>query len=203
MYYPFQNKLLDLKQINNSIMKILKYFIVGLIFVSTTCYSQINGAISSTFGILNPKLRIQYEKPINNRSSIGANLNYYFVNWKGPKLDLFARIYSKKDGNEEGNFLQAKIGYGNLSTLDFNEDYMLNSRWSTVGIGLAGGKKFLLGDNFIIESIFGFHIYSSPTIDYISGYDELDYAVELGEDIGWFLTTGFPVDFQLKFGYQF
>jgi hypothetical protein len=177
--------------------------ILCLLFISQTSFSQINGAISTTFGIVNPKLRIQYEKPINYRSTFGANINYYFVNWKGPKIDLFARLYSKKDGNEEGNFLQAKLGYGNLSTLDFNEDYMLNSRWSTFGIGLAGGKKFILGDNFIIESLLGFHIYSSPSIDYISGYDEVDYAIELGEDIGWFLTTGFPVDFQLKFGYQF
>jgi hypothetical protein len=37
---------------------------------------------------------------------------------------------------------------------------------------------------------------------YNTGYEYDDYA-GFGEGLGWYLTTGLPIDFQLKFGYQF
>jgi hypothetical protein len=42
---------------------------------------------------------------------------------------------------------------------------------------------------------------SAPTVEYTDDY--FGAAVELGEDIGWYLTTGLPIEFQLKLGYQF
>ena len=173
-------------------------------FLALTINAQIKGSASATYGILNPKIRLQYEYPMGDRASVGATLNYYLINWTGPKLDVFGRIYTKSTGNEEGGFFQAKVGYGNLSTLDFDERYIKNSRWSTFGFGLAGGHKFLLGEHFIIEPLIGFHIYTSPKITYTEEYSKFESDI-IGtvEDIGWYLTTGLPIDFQLKFGYQF
>ncbi|MFM7989405.1 MAG: hypothetical protein ACKPKO_59835, partial [Candidatus Fonsibacter sp.] len=96
------------------------------------------------------------------------------VNWTGPKVDFFARIYGKKNGNQEGFFFQGKFGYGNLSGA-FRSD-----RWSTVGLGVASGYKFLVGERFVIEQLIGVHIYSPPpawdTQNYQSG-EELGEAI--------------------------
>jgi hypothetical protein len=168
-------------------------------------YAQgFKGHASATFGILNPKIRVQYERPIKDRASWGVNMNYYLVNWTGPVFEPFYRVYKKKDGNAEGTFFQAKIIYGNLSTLGFY-DYdgaVTNSRWSTFGIGLGAGHKWILGKNFTIEWLSGFRFLSPPVYVYGEGYDEDDYA-EFAEGTEWYLTTGLPFDMQLKFGYQF
>lgn len=152
-------------------------------------------AITGSFGFLNPKLRLQYEGSLAKNGSYGVCLNYYFVNWTGPKFDVFARAYSKKSGNKEGFFGQVKLGYGNLSGA-FSSD-----RWSTIGGGVATGYKFAIGDNFCIETLFGVHIYSPPPS--WASSDPYSQAASAGEQVGWYLTTGLPFDWQLKFGYSF
>jgi hypothetical protein len=175
------------------------------LLLTTLTYAQdFKGHASGTFGILNGKVRVQYELPLKDRASFGMNMNYYLVNWTGPVFEPFIRIYGKKDGNAEGFFGQAKLIYGNLSTLDY-ELYggdIENKRWSTYGFGLNCGYKFLLGKHFTIEPLTGFRFLSPPVYRYKTGVDE-DYYANIGEGIGWYLTTGFPLDFQLKFGFQF
>ncbi|MDB4089612.1 hypothetical protein N9544_08340 [Flavobacteriales bacterium] len=176
----------------------------ALLFTTFTYAQDFKGHASGTFGILNGKVRVQYEMPLKDRASFGMNMNYYLVNWTGPIFEPFIRIYGKKDGNAEGFFGQAKLIYGNLSTLDY-ELYggaIENKRWSTYGFGLNCGYKFLLGNHFTIEPLTGFRILSPPVYRYKTGADE-DYYANIGEGIGWYLTTGFPLDFQLKFGFQF
>jgi hypothetical protein len=179
-------------------------FLLALCVAKLTSAQDFKGHASATFGILNSKIRVQYEMPIKSRASYGVNMNYYLVNWTGPVFEPFIRIYSKRDGNGEGFFGQAKAIYGNLSTLDFDlyDGAIKNERWSTFGFGLSGGHKFLLGKHFTIEYLTGFRILSPPTYIYESGFDETSYQ-EIGEGIGWYLTTGFPLDFQLKCGFQF
>ena len=49
----------------------------------------------------------------------------------------------------------------------------------------------------------GVHYYSPPSDPKPQAeniYDQIDDDIE---DVGWYLTTGFPIDLQLKFGYQF
>jgi hypothetical protein len=151
-------------------------------------------SVNGSFGFLNAKLRLQYEHALGKKGGVGACLNYYLVNWTGPKVDFFARIYGKRYGNQEGFFFQGKLGYGNLSGA-FRSD-----RWSTVGVGVATGYKFLVGEHFVIEQLLGVHIYSPPP-----AWDTQTYqsGEEIGEAIGWYLTTGLPLDFQLRFGYAF
>ena len=62
------------------------------------------------------------------------------------------------------------------------------------------GYKFLIGDHFTIEPLLGFRLLSPPVYNYDESYYD---ALDIAEGIGWYLTTGFPLDYQLKFGYQF
>lgn len=156
------------------------------------------GHISGTFGPLNSKFRIQYELPFKKHFSSGANINYYLLNWKGPIIEPFVRIYVS-DGNKSGGFFQFKLGYGNLTTLPYMNSS--SNRWSTVGFGLAWGYKHVRPSGFTIEPIIGVRIYKAPK-EY-TNINTLQGASNLGENIGWTVTTGFPLDFQLKFGYQF
>ena len=173
-----------------------------LFFFSEFSHSQNwEGNFSGTVGLINFKVRVQYEIPIGEKYSTGANLNYYFINWTGPLIEPFFRIYSKKHGNYEGWFLQGKVGYGNLKSLDeyFELDPSYKTkRWSSVGGGVAVGNKFFINDKLTIEPLMGLRIYSGPNFN----DEDYDWS-SLGEDIGWGLTTGFPLDLQIKIGYQF
>lgn len=170
-----------------------------LMLISSISYGQnFKGHVSTGFGILNGKVRLQYEHPLKERASFGINVNYYLVNWKGPLFEPFIRLYGKKDGNGEGFFGQFKLGYGNLSVLETNKAYVTNSRFSTFGGGIDLGYKFLIKNHFTIEPLFGVRFYTPPVYNYAN-----DQVTGVAEGVGWYLTTGMPFDFQLKFGWQF
>jgi len=178
--------------------KIISLLTLAVLFFNSVSAQDYN-SLGGTIGIINLKARVQYEHGLSNRSTVGTQLTYYFVNWTGPKLEVFGRLYSKKNGIEEGFFIQGKLGYGNLSVLDEDIFYTETKRWSTMGFGLAPGWKFMFSDKLGIETLLGLHFYSSPNYP-INGYD--DFYEELGEDVGWFITTGLPIDFQLKLIYR-
>ena len=163
---------------------------------------EFKGNVSAAFGPLNSKVRIQYEMAIKSRASWGVNMNYYLQNWTGPVFEPFIRVYGKKSGNAEGFFFQAKAIYGNLSTLDYekNSVYIQNPRFSTYGFGMSIGNKFLLGKHITLDALFGYRILTPPLIDYNPGFNDGNLLVN---SIGWYVTTGMPLDFQFKLGYQF
>lgn len=181
---------------NKILLSLIALMISGVMFSQS-----FKGNVSTMYGILNPKIRFQYEMPVKNRASFGLNMNYYLVNWTGPVFEPFFRIYGKRDGNVEGFFFQTKLIYGNLSTLDWDLGYYKNKRWSTVGAGINMGYKFLVADHFTIEPMMGFRYMSAPTVEYNQDFD--GELTNLAEDVGWYLTTGLPIEFQLKLGYQF
>lgn len=161
-------------------------------FITSLSYAQnFKGHASGTLGIFNTKVRVQYELPLKDRASYGINLNYYLTNWKGPLFEPFIRIYRKKGGNAEGVFAQAKLIYGNLSSRNHISSTvnLEDIRSSIYGFGLNGGYKFLYGKHFTVEPLVGLRLLSAPS--------------NLGDETDWYLTTGFPIDFQLKLGYQF
>jgi hypothetical protein len=172
--------------------------VVAILAFGFTNAQEFKGHASGTFGILNAKIRLQYELPLGNKYSTGANLNYYMVNWKGPLIEPFFRLYVS-DGNKSGGFFQIKAGYGNLTSLPYMNS--TSTRWSTYGGGAAWGYKYLRPSGFTIEPLIGLRVYSAPKKN--ADLNSYQGAANLGEDIGWALTTGFPIDFQLKFGYQF
>lgn len=175
-------------------MKIKKTLLLTTLIFTGLAHAQgFKGNASGSVGLLNSKVRIQYEIPLESRGSYGMNLNYYLIKWTGPVFEPFLRFYSKKDGNSKGSFWQAKVIYGNLSNLyyDNNGSSYTKPRWPTYGFGINYGNKFLLGKHFTVEYLSGIRFLSSPV------YGDL-------EDIAdWYLSTGFPIDFQMKFGYQF
>ncbi len=155
--------------------------------LSTITAQNFKGHVSGEIGFLNFKVRAQYELPVGDMFSTGINCNVYFINFVGPSFEPFFRAYLKKHGNEKGFFGQAKFIYGNLSNA-FDD-----GRFNMFGFGLGGGYKFLIGNHFTIEPLLGYRFVSPPGTS----------QSQLGETIGFYGTTGFPIDFQLKFGYQF
>jgi len=162
--------------------------IMGSFSISFINAQNFKGHVSGEIGFINFKVRAQYELPIGEMFSTGINCNVYFINFVGPSFEPFFRAYLRKHGNEQGFFGQGKLIYGNLSQA-FAED-----RFNMFGFGLGGGYKFLIKDHFTIEPILGYRFVSPPPEQQSGG---------VGEAIGFYITTGFPLDFQLKFGYQF
>ena len=143
-------------------------------------------------------MRLQCELPLGDKFSYGANLNYYFVNWTGPVIEPFARFYISNNDNESGFFFQGKAMYGNLAYTTISNTS--KTRFSTYGFGLGCGYKILAGSSFTVEPLIGYRILTPPHNGDAEGLLTPD---QTGEDIAWYLTTGLPFDFQLKFGMQF
>jgi hypothetical protein len=172
----------------NRFILLLSLFILTSFFLSKFYAQNFRGHASGEIGFINFKLRAQYEMPVRENYSVGINCNIYFINFVGPSFEPFFRAYLRKHGNEKGFFGQGKFIYGNLSQA-FADD-----RFNMFGFGLGGGYKFLIKDHFTIEPILGYRFVSPPPEP---------QSVNVGETIGFYITTGFPLDFQLKFGYQF
>ncbi|MEE4178785.1 MAG: DUF3575 domain-containing protein [Bacteroides sp.] len=172
-------------------MKIKFAMLFIALFTSCFSYAQnFKGHVSGTLGIINTKVRVQYELPLKDRASFGINMNYYLQNWKGPVFEPFIRIYRKKEGNTEGVFAQAKMIYGNLlGNYNSSAGDLEDIRSPIYGFGLNAGYKFLFGKHFTVEPLLGLRLLSAPS--------------NLGDETDWYLSTGFPLDFQLKFGFQF
>lgn len=183
----------------------MKKLVSVIAFIALVTISQAQnwkGNGSAGFGILNAKARLQYEMSLSSQFSVGADVNWYFVNWTGPIIEPFARVYGKS-GNDKGFFGQFKLGYGSLSVLD---DELLKTdvkRWSTFGAGIGCGYKFLIGSHFTIEPYFGVRLYSGPTYSINTSNSYFNAGASVGETIGWYVTTGLPVEFNWKVGYQF
>jgi len=62
--------------------------------------------------------------------------------------------------------------------------------------------KILLGDHFTIEPLTGLRLLSSPHHLYDTSTEEGE--LDAGADtLFWYIMTGLPLDFQLKFGFLF
>jgi hypothetical protein len=171
---------------------------------TTERFTFFRGNVAAAYNPFNPKVTAQLELPIRHRASYGLSLSYYLINWEGPLAEPFIRVYGKRHGNEQGSFFQFKLSYGNLSTLNFN-DYngaLRNECWNTFGFGLAYGYKFNVGDQFTIEPLGGFRFLTPPYYRYYPNIDESFYA-SLAEGVIWYVSSGLPLDLQVKFGYQF
>ena len=185
--------------------------------ISLSASSQSN-SLTAGAGLLNAKVRVQLEHGFADKMTTGANLSYYLVNWKGPRLEGFYRYYFADD-NEKGAFFQAKAGVGFFSNvLDDLDGYVTTfelggetydifekSTFTTVGGGIGFGYKYTANGGFVFETTLGYAGWTPPVDSYSSEYD-LYYNSLAGaaETIGYYVIgPGFPLDFQLKFGYSF
>ena len=198
--------------------------IILLLFIGSLTFnvSAQSNSLTAGIGLLNPKVRVQLEHGFGDMHSTGANLGYYFANWKGPRLEGFYRIYFGGD-NERGMFMQASAGAGAFSyaidTDAITEFYYTDANglnvtssiykdggtWITAGGGLAFGGKLTTRGGFVFESTVGYHFWSPPPSNYTSDYD--DFYVSTGsalETIGYYVVgPGFPLHFQIKLGFNF
>ena len=194
-----------------------KLFTLLLVTTISLSASAQSNSLTAGVGLLNAKVRVQLEHGFSDKMTTGANLSYYLVNWKGPRLEGFYRFYFSDD-NEKGAFFQAKAGVGFFSNvLDDLDGYVTTfelggetydifekSTFTTIGGGIGFGYKYTASGGFVFETTLGFAIWSPPTNNYTDeyqAYSELGYAFET---VGYYVVgPGFPLDFQLKFGYSF
>ena len=198
--------------------------IILLLFIGALTFnvSAQSNSLTAGIGLLNPKVRVQFEHGFGDMHSTGANLGYYFANWTGPRLEGFYRIYFGGD-NEKGMFMQTSAGAGAFSYAldddaitdfyyyDASGQYVTSSiykdggTWITAGGGIAFGGKLTTRGGFVFESTMGYHFWSPPPSNYSSDYD--DFYVSTGsalETLGYYVVgPGFPLHFQVKLGFNF
>ena len=192
--------------------KIILLLFIGALNFNVSAQSN---SVTAGMGLLNAKIRVQLEHGFNNNMSTGANLSYYMVNWKGPRLEGFYRIYFSDD-NEKGMFVQAKAGAGLFSNvwdgddLTFTDngityDVYESNTWMTVGGGIAFGGKITTRGGFVFETTLGYHFWTPPLDNYSDDYDNYySSSINAVETIGYYVVgPGFPIDMQVKFGFNF
>lgn len=135
------------------------------------------------------------------------------LSFKGNMLEVFGRHYLKKDqtGNTEGWFGQAKIGFGNFQNPLFSHDIdhqtkqnYTNRTFNTFGGGIGVGNKYFLTNYFTLELYGGLRFYTPPEFERSSYFNPLNYYGD--EEFGrnsWYIIRSFPLEFNVKFGFQF
>ena len=198
--------------------KIVSILCAGMITFSASAQSN---SVTTGIGLLNAKVRVQFEHGFSDMHSTGANLGYYFVNWTGPRLEGFYRIYFGGD-HEKGMFLQASAGAGmfsyaldetdatefiDITTGNIYDIYSSDGTWITTGGGIAFGGKMTSRGGFVFETTMGYQIWTAPPANYSSDYnDYLDVSGVVGavETLGYYVVgPGFPLQFQMKLGFNF
>ena len=193
--------------------KIVSILCAGMIIFSASAQSN---SLTTGIGLLNAKVRVQFEHGFADMHSTGVNLGYYLVNWTGPRLEGFYRIYFGGD-NEKGMFLQASAGAGlfsyaldddGLTTFDYNgvtyDRYNSDGSWMTAGGGVAFGGKATTNGGFVFESSLGYQFWSPPPPNASSDYDLYANASDAVEMLGYYVVgPGFPLMFQVKLGFNF
>jgi hypothetical protein len=192
--------------------------IILLLFIGALTFnvSAQSNSLTAGIGLLNAKVRIQYEHGFGDMHSTGANLGLYLQGNAGQRLEGFYRIYFGGD-NEKGMFFQATAGAGMFSYI-FGEDDLLISdasgnflynddgdKFTSFGGSIGMGGKVTSRGGFVFESTMGYHFWSPPPANYSSDYD--DFYVSTGsalETLGYYVVgPGFPLHFQIKLGYNF
>ena len=198
--------------------RIITILCAGVIIFSASAQSN---SVTAGAGFLNAKVRVQFEHGFSDMHSTGVNLGYYFVNWTGPRLEGFYRIYFGGD-NEKGMFMQTSAGAGLFSYALDDEDltftdydpitgvyttydrYTSSSSWMTAGGGIAFGGKMTTNGGFVFESTLGYHFWTPPPSHFSSDYDLYAATSDAVETIGYYVVgPGFPLMFQMKLGFNF
>ena len=191
--------------------KIITILCAGMIIFSASAQSN---SVTAGAGFLNTKVRVQFEHGFSDMHSAGANLGLYFQLNTGQRLEGFYRIYVGGD-NERGMFIQASGGAGQfsyfldevdqISYTGFNK-YNEGDKFITFGGGIAFGGKITTGGGFVFESTLGGQLWTPPHSNFTEEFTEA-YPVEALEEAAnvalFYLGPGFPLMFQMKFGFNF
>ena len=189
--------------------KIILLLLIGALSFNVSAQSNY---LTAGLGVLNAKVRVQFEHGFEDMHSTGVNVGYYLENWTGPRAEAFYRIYFGGD-YEKGMFMQASAGAGmfsfalddDLSSLYSYNIYNDQSTWTTLGGGIALGGKMTSRGGFVFESTMGFQIWSAPPSNYSDQYNDalIDGFGDAVETVGYYVVgPGFPLHFQVKFGFN-
>ena len=193
--------------------------IILLLFIGALSFnlSAQSNSLTAGLGLLNAKVRIQYEHGFGDMHSTGANLGLYLQGNTGQRLEGFYRIYFGGD-NEKGMFMQATAGAGMFSYIFDEDDLLINDgvnflynddgdKFTSFGGSIGMGGKMTSRGGFVFESTIGFQIWTPPSSNFNEAYIAGDptYA-DLNDGVNtvlYYLGPGFPLRFQMKFGYNF
>lgn len=201
---------------NSSIAQSVNSFYVnlsgGLYLLSTELQLEFPLVHYSSIGV---KMR-NYHK---GTKDFGKNNDGYSVisseptilQFKGNMLEVFGRQYIKKDqtGNTEGWFGQIKVGFGSFQNPLFSHEIdhqtkqnYTNRTFNTLGGGIGIGNKFRT-KYFTIELYGGLRFYTPPKFERSTYFQLLNYYGD--EEFGrnsWYINRSFPLEFNLRFGFQ-
>ena len=191
---------------------ILLLFVVALTFN----LSAQSNSVTAGVGLLNSKVRIQYEHGFGDMHSTGANLSLYLVGQNGQRLEGFYRIYFGGD-NEKGMFMQATGGVGIFSYFLESSDLSINNngyylyedngdKFTSFGGSLGLGGKMTTRGGFVFESTLGFQLWTPPASNFNEDYVTANPGEALGDATNvalYYLGPAFPLMFQMKFGFMF
>jgi len=191
---------------------ILLLFVVALTFN----LSAQSNSVTAGVGLLNTKVRIQYEHGFGDMHSTGANLSLYLVGQNGQRLEGFYRIYFGGD-NEKGMFMQATGGVGIFSYFLESSDLSINNngyylyedngdKFTSFGGSLGLGGKMTTRGGFVFESTLGFQLWTPPASNFNEDYVTANPGEALGDATNvalYYLGPAFPLMFQMKFGFMF
>jgi hypothetical protein len=191
--------------------RIITILCAGMITFSASAQSN---SVTAGFGLLNAKVRIQYEHGFADMHSAGANLGLYLQGQDGQRLEGFYRIYFGGD-NEKGMFAQASAGAGMFSYFFTDEDLGIvdisgnslysdnGDKFTSFGGSIGFGGKMTSRGGFVFESTLGFQIWTPPPSDFNDDYVGLDDVDDATNIVLFYLGPGFPLMFQMKFGFNF
>lgn len=193
--------------------KIITILCAGMIVFSVSAQSS---ALTAGIGLLNTKVRIQYEHGFGDMHSTGANLSLYLLGQDGQRLEGFYRIYFGGD-NEKGMFMQATAGAGIFSYFLESSDLLINNngyylyedngdKFTSFGGSLGIGGKMTSRGGFVFETTLGFQLWTPPASNFNEDYVNANPGEALGDATNvalYYLGPGFPLMFQMKFGYNF
>ena len=192
--------------------------IILLLFVTALSFnlSAQSNSLTAGIGLLNTKVRIQYEHGFGDMHSTGANLSLYLIGQNGQRMEGFYRIYFGGD-NEKGMFMQATAGAGIFSYFLDDTDLAINSngyylyqdngdKFTSFGGSLGLGGKVTSRGGFVFESTLGFQLWTPPASNFNEDYITNNPAESIGEATNialYYLGPAFPLMFQMKFGFMF
>jgi len=149
------------------------FFIIGFLTVEAQNNSNL---IKLSIGVLN-KIRLGYEHPINERFSVGGNINAYYGSFPGFKLEPFGRYYFSSKC-PEALYIQARALFGSFnpnityySQGNFQSSLISGTieqkkSFTSFGGGIDFGYQWLKGKNknIVIDFSLGFQIMNSGTL---------------------------------------
>jgi hypothetical protein len=191
--------------------------IILLLFIGSLTFnvSAQSNSVTAGLGLLNTKVRVQYEHGFGDMHSAGANLGLYLQLNSGQRLEGFYRIYFGGD-NEKGMFMQATAGAGIFSyVFDTNDQVFLNGynlynddgdKFTSFGGSVGFGGKMTTRGGFVFESTMGFQIWTPPPSNFNEDFVDANPGHAFGDATNialFYLGPGFPLRFQMKLGYNF